>query len=149
LPPCNAALAGSAAVGLGIDSIKGATVKVRPYVEYDFDYLVNGLGLSATSRGHVGFFVEEKGGPVVSNTQEYAAWDQTSQTLSIGGEAGVLRPPYAEVRFLAEAGRRYQIWIWATVSGDQSGRPGALGIVFSSMYGRIRLRVPFVTVQVE
>jgi hypothetical protein len=61
-------LAGSAALGLGIQTTKNGTVTVRPYVTYDFWWLVAGFLLSATSRGHVGFFVEERGGEIVSPT---------------------------------------------------------------------------------
>src|SRR5207237_5098080 len=47
----------AASIGLGLQTTKHGTVSVRPYVEFDWQYWVGGLGLSAASIGHLGFFV--------------------------------------------------------------------------------------------
>jgi hypothetical protein len=142
---------GSAAIGLGLESTRSGTISVRPYVEFDSDWYVFGIGLSARSAGHIGLFVATEDGTVVSNTQDYQVFDVDGihPDSYLGGDAEVLRSPYQEVRFLAEANRHYQLWIWVNVFGDQSGGFHALGLSWSDMYGSLDATVRFIAVEFQ
>jgi hypothetical protein len=137
------ALGGSAAVGLGLEFRAQGLASVRPYVEYDALLGAHGSLLSSHVEGHLGFAVSADDGTVASTTQDFQVgssddgWDD---------EVGALRPPYQEVQFLAEAHRRYRVWVWATVTGDQSGDHTISG---SWINGRITANVKFVTVEIH
>ena len=138
------AFAGSAAVGLGIEFQNRGLASVRPYVEYQADLNAFGSSLSSTVEGRLGFLVTAEDGTLVSTTQDYLAahFDSDNQF----SEDGVLRQPYQEVRFLADAHRPYRVWLWATVAGDQSGHH-TFGGSFAG--GTITADVKFVTVEIH
>ena len=113
------AVAGASAIGIDLEFRNTGLVSVRPLIKYDCDWLVDTYALSASSVRHIGFQANAEGGPIVSTIQDFTAWNFTDD--NIGEDGGYVRSPYREVKFSAEAHRRYELWIWTTVSGDQSG----------------------------
>jgi hypothetical protein len=132
----------SAAVGVGLTFQTAGVVGVRPLIRYEGEGFTRAAFVTGSSHGHVGFFVEAEDGPVVSAPADLSVWDMNSDNL---GDYDGYFGPYSEVRFHAEAGRRYILWIWATVSGDQSG--GDHVIIWGQAGGSLSLGIPMVSVQ--
>lgn len=138
-------IGGSAAVGVGIEFRVGGLAKVRPFIEYDTSIGAYGWLLSASIESHLGFLVTADDGTIVSNSEDYKVGHVDSDGAY--SELGILRPPYQEVKFLAEAHRRYRVWCWATLIGDQSGGSGHFGDSFAG--GKIVTHVKLVTVEIH
>jgi hypothetical protein len=131
-------------VGLGLEFRNHGLASVRPFVEYQSSLSAYGHTLSATIEGRLGFLVTAEDGTLVSTSQDYliAHFDSDGSHA----EDAVLRPPYQEVRFLADAHQRYRVWLWATVAGDQSGHHAFAG---SFAGGNITADIKFVAVEIH
>jgi hypothetical protein len=134
----------SGAVGLGFGVSRSGHVSVRPYFKHAYEWILSCLLLSASVQGRVGFYAEEENGLVVSNFQEARLFDQTSETYAYEVKEEETLSFNGDAHFSAQAGRRYRVWFWATLAGDQSGSG-----TFSASYARhfLSIKVPFLGVE--
>jgi hypothetical protein len=146
---------GSAAVGLGLAFSNNGSVGVRTALEYDISLWASGFILSSKIYGKTDIVVTDEDGTVVSNppgasgTPDPSTWWAPTQPLGTSDNVsaiGVVGPPWTEVSFLAEAKRRYRLWYWVTMAGDQSGDHTFSG---SWIVGQYAIDVKFVAVEIH
>jgi hypothetical protein len=120
------ALGGYCAIGLGLETAQAGVVSIRPMVSYWAWGTVRGWLLSATSVGHIGHYVESDKAEVVSNHQDVELWNWTESEPYFPTYTGYVGGWSEEVHFRAQANRRYTVWFWGHVFGDQSGPPKSI-----------------------
>lgn len=132
----------SANAGLAIDlaTSQDGTLTLRSLAHVSWGGGTDGFILSAEVEGHVTMTVLD----TTTQTQVVAPGDYQVFQLTNGSNSGftTVSGDEASVQFAAQAGTPYQVWITASISGNQSGDGYAFGYSFADGY--IDMTVPLV-----
>jgi hypothetical protein len=144
--------AASASIAIGFETTQSGSVSVRPVVQYDISWMVDGFRLSAHSEGKL-FVVatREDTGQVVA-ARDLPLWSRTTQSdTHCGDEIDTALASSLEVTFIATPGKKVIVSIGAAVSGDQSGM-GGLGpffVAWSRFRGKILAKTIFLVAELR
>lgn len=140
----------TAAIGLCVKPNREGTIVAGTFARYAGSWSVAGFNLSAHTEARLTLTaVADPDGRVVSQ-QVKTLWSRTTKSdFHLDDPDGwLLTPdPDFQVRFMADPGQRYIVFLSATVSGDQSGEPD--GFAGSSFAAELTLKALWFDVELR